>query len=199
MSARKRDRPLSARLAELTEAIVKGSRQAREAEIAHRRVEGEIARLRDAAAEAYSVGDEPRAQKASRERAELEGSGLREAEERLDGARRAVQRADVERSTFAMENLEALIAERHADATAAAAAVEDAAGRGACGVGSVHNEIAALHRLAGSDTRGMPRFLGSSSSWCVTRAARTVCRCRRRFRAVPLPCRRRSRAGQGIV
>jgi hypothetical protein len=159
MTARKR--PLSARLAELGEAVPAAQRRARECEIAHRRVVAEIAQLTDAVANAYADGAEDRAAKASKQRAALEQGSLREAEERLEGAKRAVAKAEAERGLFAAENVDGLIAERRADATAAAAAVEGAVeqlGQAHAQWTGLENEVAALLRLAGRDTRGMPRF-----------------------------------------
>ena len=124
MTARKR--PLSARLAELGEAVPAAQRRARECEIAHRKVVAEIAQLTDAVTDAYADGDEPRAAKASKQRAALEQGSLREAEERLEGAKRAVAKAEAERGLLAAENVDGLIAERQPDARAAAQAVEDA-------------------------------------------------------------------------
>ena len=161
MSARNPKRPLSARLAELSEAIVRGNQRVRDAEIAQRRAEADVARLRDAVIDAHADGDEQRAAKASRERAELEQSALREAQERLEGARRAVQRADVERSTFAVQSIDALIAEREPDARAAARAVEEAVerlGQARAAWNAVEADVAALLRLAGKNTGELPRF-----------------------------------------
>ena len=56
---------------------------------------------------------------------------LREAEDRLEGAKRAAVRADVDRSTFAAENVDGLIAERRPDASVA---VEEVGGRGSAAV-----------------------------------------------------------------
>jgi hypothetical protein len=155
-----RKTPLSDRLAALSEAVPAANRRARECELAHRRVVAEIAQLTDAVTDAYADGDEGRAAKASKQRAALEQGSLREAEERLEGARRAVQRADVERSTFAMENIDGLIAERRADATAAAAAVEEAVealGEAHARWQGVAAEVMSLLRLTGGDTR-LPAF-----------------------------------------
>jgi hypothetical protein len=126
MTARKQDRPLSARLDKLGAALVAAKQRERECELGHRRVAAEIAQLTDAIADAYADNDEARAAKASTQRASLEQGRLREAEERLQGARRAAQRADVERATFAAGTIDGLIAEREVDALAAARAVEDA-------------------------------------------------------------------------
>lgn len=153
--------PLSDRLATLSEAVPAASQRARECDIAHRKVVGEIAQLTDAVTDAYADNDEAKAAKASKQRAALEQGSLREAEERLEGARRAVQRAEVERSTFAAENITGLLRERHADAAAVAQATEDAIeqlGQAHAAWAAVANEVSALLRLAARDTRDMPSF-----------------------------------------
>jgi hypothetical protein len=159
MTARKT--PLSARLAALGEALVSAKQRERERELEHRRVEAEIARLTDAVADAYAANDEAKAAKASKQRAALEQGSLREAEERLEGARRAAQRADVERATFAAENIDGLLAERQVDALAVARAVEDAVedlGHAHARWNGVESEVSGLLRLAGRDTRDVPAF-----------------------------------------
>jgi hypothetical protein len=95
MTARKR--PLSARLDKLGADLVAANHRVRDCEVAHRRAEADGARLRDAVVDAHADGDEARAAKASQERDKAESGTLRDAEERLEGARRALQRADVER------------------------------------------------------------------------------------------------------
>jgi hypothetical protein len=159
MTARKT--PLSDRLAELSAAVPVANQHARALELEHRRVVAEIARLTDAIADAYADGDDARAAKAITQRATLETGSLREAEERLEGARRAVSRAESERGMFAREHTEALIAERRPDAVAAAEAVEAAIEQ----LGDAHArwqavaaEVAGLLRLAGRDSRDMPTF-----------------------------------------
>lgn len=162
MSARKQqDRPLSARLHKLGAALVAAKQRQQERELEHRRVAAEIAQLTDAIADAYADNDEARAAKASKQRASLEQGTLREAEERLEGAGLAVQRADVERSAFAVESIDALIAEREPDARAVAQAVEDAVerlGQAQAAWNAVEADVAALLRLAGKNTGELPPF-----------------------------------------
>jgi hypothetical protein len=161
MSVRKQDQPLSERLAALSEAVPRVARRARECELAHRRVVAEIAQLTDAIADSYADNDEPRAAKASKQRAALEQAGLREAEERHEGAKRAVAKAEAERGLFVMANIDGLIAERRDDATAAALAVEDAVeqlGQAQAAWNAVESDVAALLRLAGRDVSSLPRF-----------------------------------------
>jgi hypothetical protein len=161
MTARKQDRPLSARLAVLSEAVPAAQRRARECEMTHRRVVAEIAQLTDAVAEAYADDDEARAAKASKQRATLELGSLRDAEERLEGARRAQQRADVERATFAAENLPGLLHERADEAQAVARQVEQALARlmqAHVAWTATEQDVAALFRLAGRETRDVARF-----------------------------------------
>ncbi len=159
MSAAKR--PLSAELARLTEAVPAAKARERACELEHRRVVGELAKLTDAIADFYAQVDEPAAAKASAARAKLEAGAVRECEERLEGARRAVQRAEVERATFTAESISGLLGERSAEASAAAGAVEDAVLRLAQAQKewtAVESEVGALCRLAGRDTRNMPRM-----------------------------------------
>ena len=75
MSARKQNRPLSARLAVLGEAVASASRRAREAELEARRVEVDIARLKDVTLDAYAAGDDAKAAKASHEPRSSSGAG----------------------------------------------------------------------------------------------------------------------------
>jgi hypothetical protein len=133
----------------------------REQTIAHQRVEADLARLTDAVIDAHADGDDGRAAKAGCERDETQNVTLREAGERLEGAKRAVARAEVERATFAAENVERLIAERRPDALQAVEEVEAAVARLTEAHGRWHavaGEITALLRLAGRDSRWMPSF-----------------------------------------
>jgi hypothetical protein len=161
VTARKADRPLSRRLEALGEAVPAAKRRERECEIAHRSVVAEIAQLTDAVAESYADGDEGRAAKASKQRAALESGSLREAEERLEGARRTVSRAEAERGVFAAENIDGLLRERNGDAAAVARAAEQAIVQlsdAHAAWNAVEAEIAGLLRLAGRDTRDLPKF-----------------------------------------
>jgi hypothetical protein len=51
---------------------------------------------------------------------------LQEAQERLEGSKRAVAKVEAERGLYAAEHVDRLITERSADATAVVAAAEDA-------------------------------------------------------------------------
>ena len=157
---------MSARLVALSEAVPAAQRRARECELEHRRVSGEIARLTDAVTDSYADGDEARAAKASKQRALLEQGSLREAAERLEGAKRAVAKAEAERGLYAAENVDGLVAERAPDARAAAEAVEAAVerlGRAHAAWQGVASDVAGLLRLAGRDTRlpGFPEQLAT--------------------------------------
>jgi hypothetical protein len=159
MTARKR--PLSARLAALSEAVPAAQRRARECDVTHRRVVAEIAQLTDAVTDAYADGDEAKAAKASKQRAALEHGSLREAQERLEGAKRAVAKAEAERGLYAAENVDGLIAEREPDARAAAQAVEDAVehlGQAHTQWTGVESDVSALLRVAGRNAGTLPRF-----------------------------------------
>ena len=158
MTARKT--PLTAKLAEHGEAVGASNRRAREAELALTRVTGEIKRLTDAITNAYADGDERRAAAASTERAGLDAS-LREHEERLEGARRAVAKAETDRGLYAVEHVDGLIGEREPDARAVAAACEEAVEQLAqtqAAWNAVEAEVAALLRLAGRDAGTLPTF-----------------------------------------
>jgi hypothetical protein len=99
--------------------------------------------------------------KLSKQRAKAEGSGLRDARERAEGARRAAERAEVERGVFCAENADALLAERKPDAEAAAQAVQDALEALARAQKQWHNaqsDLATILRLAGRSTDGLPQF-----------------------------------------
>lgn len=161
MTPRTRSTPLSARLAELGAAVPVAQQRARECETTHRRVVAEIEQLTDVVADAYADDDETRAAKASKQRAALESGSLREAEERLEGAKRAVSRAEADRGLFAAEHLAGLLRERVDAATtvaqAAVTAVEQL-GQAHAAWNAEHTEVSALLRLAGQDTREMPRF-----------------------------------------
>jgi hypothetical protein len=161
MTARKQDRPLTARLIELGVAVRAAKQRERECEQAQRRFAADVARLTDVIVDAHADGDDARAAKASRERATLEAGGAREAGERLEGARRAAQRAEADRATFLVENVDALIAEREPDARAAAQAVEEAVerlGQAQAAWNAVEADVAALLRLAGKNTGELPQF-----------------------------------------
>jgi hypothetical protein len=151
MTGRTQDRPLSAQLAALHDAVVRGKQRVRECELAHRRAEADVTRLRDAVVEAYAAGGDARAAKANAERDNAEGTTLRDAAERLEGANRAVANAVAERGLFARENVDGLVRERVPDAVAVAQAVEQflqAHGQWQ----AVATEIAGLLRLAVEDT-----------------------------------------------
>jgi len=158
------ERPCQARLAELGAAVAAARARVREAETAHQRALAEIARFKDVAIEAYSVGDEPRAAKASKERARLEGSALRDASERVQGAQLAATTAEDERGRYAAERADELLHELEPDARAAAQAVEDAV-EALTRAHSRWNEaqatVANLLRSAGRDTGTLPEFPGA--------------------------------------
>jgi hypothetical protein len=123
-------------------------------------VVAEIAQLTDAVADAYA-DDEAQAAKASKQRAALELGSLRNAEERLEGAKRAVTKAEAERGLFAAENVDGLIDEREPDARGVAAAVEQAVeqlGRAYVQWTGVESDVAALLRVAGRNSGTLPRF-----------------------------------------
>jgi hypothetical protein len=161
MTARKRERPLATRLAALSEAVTQAKQRVRECQLAHGRAEADVARLRDAVIDAHADGDDARAAKASRERATLERDGLPDAVERLEGARRALQRAEVEVGTFAMEHLDGLLSELRPDAVRVAEAVETAVEqleRAHAEWNAVDQRAAGLLRLAGRKTGTLTRF-----------------------------------------
>jgi hypothetical protein len=161
VTADKQDRPLSERLAELTAAIATASTRAREIGLEQERVVAKVAEIGEAIVESHAEGDDARAAKLSKERARLEVSDVRETGERLEGAQRAVQRAEVERSTFAAENTDGLLAERRPDAKEAAEAVRSAVAALAEAQkhwDAVQSDTAMVLRLAGRSTEGLPAF-----------------------------------------
>jgi len=160
MTARTKQ-PLNARLAEHGAAVTTAKQRVRELELTHGRVAADVARLRDATVDSFADGDEQRAAKASRERATLERDGLPEAVERLEGARRALQRAEVEAGAFAVEHLDGLVRERSEQAHAAARQVEEALdglAKAYAAWTAVEQDVAGLYRLAGQPTQDVARF-----------------------------------------
>src|SRR5215211_1009763 len=156
MTAREQNRPLTAQLAAMNEAIVKAKQRARECELAHRRAEADLVRLRDAVIDAHAENNETKARKASTERDKAEGTTLRDAAERLEGANRAVAKAEADRGLFARENADALVRERLGDAIAVARAVEDAVEQ----LGQPHSQWQAV----ASDVMGLLRLAGQNTS-----------------------------------
>jgi hypothetical protein len=155
------ERPLTDRMAELGEAVAAAKIKARELEVAEQSIRAEVATLSEAVIEAHAVGDNALGVKLSKQRARAEGAGLRDASERLEGAKRAVDRAEVERATFCAENVDRLLREKKPDADAAAQAVQDAVAALAAAQkqwDSAQSGLAAILRLAGRSTEGLPVF-----------------------------------------
>jgi len=152
---------LTSKLAALGEAIVAAKARVRDCDLAHRKVAADVARLTDAVLEAHAVGDDGRAAKASKQRAALESTTLRDAAERLEGAKLAVTRAEADRGLFARENIDRLLAEWAPESSAVAQAVEDAVeqlGQARDRWVAVEAEVLGLLRLAGRDTGATSRF-----------------------------------------
>ena len=153
-------RPLSERMAELGEQIVLARRRP-ELELAQQRIVDEVAQLSEQIVELHTSGDDDGAVRLGKRRARLEGAGLREAGERLEGAKRAVDRAEVERATFCSANADALLLERKPDAEAAAQAVQDAVEALAQAQkqwDSAQSDLATILRLTGRSSEGLPAF-----------------------------------------
>jgi hypothetical protein len=158
MTARKTRQPLNTRLGELEQAVAAARAREREVEREREIAKAEVARITEGLVEAFARGDEVAAGRLASERADAEWAV---AAERLEGARRATQRAEVELSTFARENLEGLLRERVPQANAAAHAVTDALeALHAAHAEWTSVEVAsmALLRLAGQRTDSQPRF-----------------------------------------
>ena len=86
---------------------------------------------------------------------------MRDAEERAEGAQRAVAKAEAELMAFAHENGDALVAERAPDAAAAAAAVEDAVEALVAAERhwqAVNGDMMGLLRISGRPSDGLPAF-----------------------------------------
>jgi hypothetical protein len=154
-------RPLGAELAQLGQNIAAAKQRARTVDLEHRQVRAQLAESTEAITEAYADGDEAKASKLSAARARLETGSVRDADEKLAGAQRAVVRAEADRTTFAVENVDGLLAERASDADAVAKAVEDAVAE----LGQAHarwnataTDTSSLLRLAGRNTGTVPRF-----------------------------------------
>lgn len=155
------DRRLTAQLAAMGEAIVAAKARVRDCDMAHQKVVADVATLTDDVLEAHADGDDARAAKASKERAKLEQTTLREAAERLEGARRGVTRAEADRGLFAREHIDAMVRELAPERSAVARAVEDAVEQLAqahARWNAVEAEVLALLRLAGRNTGETTRF-----------------------------------------
>jgi hypothetical protein len=161
MTRRAKKRPLSDRLTALGDAVTSAKARLRDMELEHGQVTAKIAAASDAIVEAHAIGDTAEATRLSTERAKLEGGVIRDAEERLAGARVAVSRAEVELSTFAASNVEGLLAESRPAALAAVQAVEAAVAgleQARSEWNAVQADVAGLLRLAGQSTRDLPVF-----------------------------------------
>ena len=78
-----RKTPLTDRLTALRAAVTAAKDRLRAVEHEHAQVAAKIAAATDAIVEAHAIGDEATAARLGKDRAELEGATLREAEERL--------------------------------------------------------------------------------------------------------------------
>jgi hypothetical protein len=160
MTARKRDRPLSARLAELGDAVIAAQQRVREMEAESVRVKASVDEATEGIVEAHAAGNMALAEKLSTDRERLEGSAVRDAGERVEGASRALMRAEAERGLFAVESIDGLLAEIEPDARAAASAVEEAVeqlGHAQARWNAVQADVAAVLRIAGQSTQ-LPQF-----------------------------------------
>lgn len=154
-------RPLSERLGALDEAVVAARVRAREMEDAQRQVAAKVAEVTEGIVEAHAVGDDATAAKLSKERGKLEQSAVREADEKLAGAKRAVTRAQAEVTAFATANVLGLLIERRPDAERVARAAEDAVERLRTAHAEWHavsQEVANLLLLAGEQSSSLPSF-----------------------------------------
>jgi len=155
------DKRLTSKLAALGQAIVAAKARVRDCDLAHRKVAADVARLTDAVLEAHADGDDGRAAKASTARAKLEQTTLRDAAERLEGAKLAVTRAEADRGLFARENIDRLLAEWAPESRSVAQAVEDAVeqlGQAHAHWNAVEAELLGLLRLAGRSGGDTTRF-----------------------------------------
>jgi len=152
---------LTAELSAIGEAIVAAKARVRDCDLAYHKVAADVAQLTDSVVSAHADGNDARAAKASKERAKLEQTTLREAAERLEGAKLAVSRSEAERGLFARNNIDALLRERAKECSAAAQATEAAVeqlGQAHARWHAVEAELAALLRLAGRSTGDLTRF-----------------------------------------
>jgi hypothetical protein len=158
MSTRRKS--LNSRLSELEELVVVARTHERDVERDHVAAQAEVARISEARLEAFAIQDEAAAATLALEREQAERT-VADFAERAEGARRAVLRAEVEASTFAAANLQALLRERVPQAQEAVKAVTDAlealdAAHAAWH--AIEADSMQLLRLAGQDTRSQPRF-----------------------------------------
>jgi hypothetical protein len=161
MTGRAKARPLFDRLTVLSDAVAGAMSRLRDREAEHGQVVAKITAATDAIVEAHAVGDDAEAARLSVERATLEGGVIRDAEERVEGARVALSRAEVELSMFAASNVDGLLAEWQPDAFAAVEAVEAAVAgleQARSRWLAVQADAASLLRLAGQGTSELPVF-----------------------------------------
>jgi hypothetical protein len=104
------DRPLSDRLRELGEAIGAAKVHERDLVVKQQQLAQEISDLGEQIIELHAQGDTASASKISKSRARAEGVVARDLSAQLEGSRRVVQRAEVERSTYCMENIDGVVA-----------------------------------------------------------------------------------------
>jgi hypothetical protein len=149
---------LNTRLGELETAVAAARAREREVEREREIAKAEVARITEALVDAFARGDEVAAERLTSERADAERAV---AAERLEGARRATQRAEVELGTFAREHLDELLRERVPQANAAVHAVADtleALLAAHAEWTSIEAASMGLLRLAGQRTDNQPRF-----------------------------------------
>jgi len=161
MSAAETKRPLTDHLGELTQAIVAAGTRARALDVERRQIRDRLAQVTEEITEAYAVGDDDQAEKLSRARTKLETGSVRDADEKLAGAQRALARAQADRTTFITDNVDGMIEERTPDALAVAKAAEDAAveiARVQARWQGEHAEVSELLRTAGRSTSDLPLF-----------------------------------------
>ena len=155
-----RKKTLNEQLVELGQAVADAKVRAREVRSRFDDARAEVERIGEARVEAFAAGDEGLAAKLQAERGKAEATVL-DLQERLAGAERGVQRAEVERAQFATHYCDAILAERLPDAQAAVGAVKDAVGRFVTakdGWQQIGADTRSLLRLAGRSTAHVPTF-----------------------------------------
>lgn len=123
MSPGKSQTPLLDHLADLEEEARRVALRLQQVERDRRRTEEQLAQSREDLVEAFASGDDAEAEKVQKRRDAITAD-LENWRARVEGVRRAADRARVARDQFIVENHADLVAERRPGALAAAAALE---------------------------------------------------------------------------
>jgi chromosome segregation ATPase len=155
------ERPLSDQLHALGEAVGAAKVHQRDVEVKQQQLAQEIADLSEQVVELHAQGDAVAVAKVSKTRARQEGVVARDLAERLAGARRATERAEVARQEFATAHIDELLREIKPDADEAAEMVQraiEALSQAQRRWDQVQSDHASLLRLSGRSGEGLRPF-----------------------------------------